>query len=77
MAQHRLEVEAASNSMNDWDVVAALQAVTIYLILRSSEDVDDGMDLDIQLFMTMMVSIPHSCTYADLLYGQGVNMIWE
>ena len=77
MAQCRLAADAASDSMSDWDVVAALQAVTIYLILRSSEDVDDGMDLDVQLFMTMMVSLPHSCTYADLPYGQGFNMIWE
>lgn len=42
-------------SYSDWDTVAALQAVTVYFILRISEDEDTGhVNFDVQLIQTMV-----------------------
>jgi hypothetical protein len=37
------------------NAVAALQAITIYMLLRLSEDDEDATDFDIPLIETMMV----------------------
>jgi hypothetical protein len=54
MAQQRLDEEASI--LNDLDVVAALQAITIYIILRISEGDEDYLNFDVPLIQTMMVS---------------------
>lgn len=56
MAQERLSEEASS--FDDWNVVAALQAMTIYFILRISEGDTDYMSFDVPLVQTMMVRYP-------------------
>jgi hypothetical protein len=40
---------------NDWNAVAALQAICIYFLLRLSEKDDDATDFDIPLILTMTV----------------------
>ncbi len=49
--QSRLSEESVSN--NDWDAVAALQAITIYILLRASAEDDEDVDFDIPLIQTM------------------------
>jgi hypothetical protein len=49
--QERLSEE--SLSYNDWNAVAALQALTIYFLLRISATDDDDADFDIPLIQTM------------------------
>ena len=52
-AQQTLLEEASS--LGDWDVVAALQAIAIYFILRISEVDQDNMNFDVPLIQTMIV----------------------
>ena len=62
-----------SNSVmeyNDWDAVAALQAIATYFLLRLSETDDDATDFDIPLIRTMIVCEP-------LLYRILLNDITE
>ena len=41
---------------DDWNTVAAFQAITIYFLLRLSEDNDEATNFDIPLIQTMIVS---------------------
>jgi hypothetical protein len=44
---------------NELNTVAALQAITVYMLLRLSENDEDATDFDIPLIETMMVfSVP-------------------
>ena len=52
MEQERLSAEAMET--NDWNAVAALQATTIYILLRVSSEDEDHFDFDIQLIQTMV-----------------------
>ena len=45
-----------SSRYDDYDTVAALQAVTIYFLLRLSEQNDEATNFDLPLIDTMMVS---------------------
>jgi hypothetical protein len=51
LEQERLSEESVSN--NDWNAVTALQAITIYFLLRISAGDDEETDFDVPLIQTM------------------------
>lgn len=50
-------IDMQCSKYNDWNAVAALQAVSVYFLLRLSEDNDDATNFDIPLIHTMIVRL--------------------
>lgn len=66
-AQQRLVEEVSS--LSDWDLVAALQAMAVYFILRISEGDENYMSFDMPLIQTIIVSCLLLSTFKLLLVG--------
>lgn len=49
---------------NDWDTVAALQAMSIYVILRVLEKDEDVTDFDMPLIHTTLVRLPYAALHS-------------
>lgn len=77
-AQEKLAREV--HSYSDMDTVAAMQAITMYLILRISEDENaDYVNFDVQLIQTMVKICLHvnSFSHKYAPSTDGGSMIWE
>lgn len=74
MAQQRLAAEASS--LNDWEIVTALQAIAVYFILRITENDEHNISFDIHLIQTMMVgSFSFRIWSTNSWYSSNMSMI--
>lgn len=76
MEQERVLAEISQ--YDDWNTVAALQAITIYILLRLSENDDDVTDFDLPLIRTMIkVALRTSGIEMRHLYSHKGSPTWE
>jgi hypothetical protein len=45
--------------MNKWELLAAMQALSLYILVRLEEGENDHNNLDVLLFACFAVSYPH------------------